>query len=343
MTSATRSLPSARTRSVDDRRAVIARAERMRADEQHGIVPLEHVDDRAPLAVGRHGGIRLAIAPRRRVEHEPRRGVEGSRGGVDPLARVRATLLGRSLRQHVDARLARHRDALVRQPERRLQAAAHEVRGGGEHPDAARCAGGTRCRAGDGRAGDRMPRPSAAGGRSVSARVEPDALERDAVPQLHDERARDGVAIHVAEAVRDDDDARPRRAPEAAQRVLRNRRDAEGRGIPRLLGSRDQPDGRVTVGRARPATARARRRRCPRAQPKTHSSPRLRGMMKCRETSGRIQRKSGELRRVARAEREGRHPASLSRGGVLLRRRGATRRVFRASHRWSSRRRRARR
>ena len=42
---------------------------------------------------------------------------------------------------------------------------------------------------------------------AVSGGIEADALERDAVPQLHDERARHGVAVHVAEPVGDDHDA----------------------------------------------------------------------------------------------------------------------------------------
>ena len=79
-------------------------------------------------------------------------------------------------------------------------------------------------------------------------RVEADPLERDAVPQLHDERARDGVAVHVAEAVRDDDDPGAAVQPEPAQRALADVRDAAGRGIPLLAGGADQPDRGVAVG-----------------------------------------------------------------------------------------------
>jgi hypothetical protein len=56
--------------------------------------------------------------------------------------------------------------------------------------------------------------------------IQSDALERDAVPELHDDAARRAVAVDIAEAVRHDDDGGARRECEPAPRRLRGGRDA---------------------------------------------------------------------------------------------------------------------
>ncbi len=93
-------------------------------------------------------------------------------------------------------------------------------------------------------------------------RVQADALERDAVPQLHDERTRHRVAVDVAEPVGDDDHARAGGEPESPQRVLARVWDAAGGGIPSLARRADQPDRGVTRRRRPRSTAPGRRRRC---------------------------------------------------------------------------------
>ncbi len=68
-----------------------------------------------------------------------RRWPSGIRSTVDKAgARTLATFGGRSGREHVDARIPRDGNAGVAQAEGALEASAHEVRGGGEHGDAAR-------------------------------------------------------------------------------------------------------------------------------------------------------------------------------------------------------------
>ena len=228
----------------------------------------QHVDEPLPLLGRGNGGIRSPIAPGRRVQHEPVGRVRLTGRGPDRGARSGASGLGRSLREHVDARLPRHGHALVGQSERGLEATAHEMRRRRQHTDPVRRCRGT-CDARTARTSPRTGKDAAADGLGG---VEADALERNAVPQLHDERVRHGVAVHVAEPVGDDDHARTGREPEPPQRALARMRDAEGCGIPSLARASRPARSRCGPRRRRRSTAPRRRRRC-RPRSRRPSSP----------------------------------------------------------------------
>ena len=275
VTSGTRSLPSApHARSVGERRRVVARAERVRPHQQHGVVRLEHVDERAPVV-----GARARRGRRRRRARSARtaRGARRRRRG--PTARSMLARAAARRSSGVPCESTSTRGSPVTgtrssaQRERRLEAAAHQVRRGGQDADPPRGAAV--------HGAEQAPREPAPGHapRSSDARqpqrlgrVEPDPLERDAVPQLHDERARHGVAVDVAEPVRDDDDPRACGAPEAPQRLLRHGPDAAGRGI-RLLTRPTRPARRRDVPLP-PTTSHSASAPSPMPapQPKTHSS-----------------------------------------------------------------------
>ncbi len=138
------------------------------------------------------------------------------------------------------------------------------------------------------------------------------------MPQLHEQRSVLGVALGVAETVGHDDHAGPGRAPEPAQRVTEDVPDAEHLGLARLgligdepgrllaVGVGDAVQGEGSVGDAdraaeHPFVARARHDRG-------------------HQATGEVERDAAEFSRVSRTERERRHPASLSRGGVRPRR-----------------------
>jgi len=67
------------------------------------------------------------------------------------------------------------------------------------------------------------------------------ALERDAVPELHDEAAAGGEAVHVAEAVRDDQHLGAKGEPEAPPSGLAFRIEPEGARFGELGIRRRQP------------------------------------------------------------------------------------------------------
>ncbi len=135
---------------------------------------LEHVQERAPVLVPR--------APPGRRRHRAT-SVRTARGAVPastgPTARSmlgprgRAALVGRALRQHVDPRLPRHRHAIVGERERRLEAPAHQVRGGGKNVDPAGGAAEHAAEKSPAEPGTRRPRrgsPAAAASRASRGR-----------------------------------------------------------------------------------------------------------------------------------------------------------------------------
>src|SRR5690606_32480473 len=86
-------------------------------------------------------------------------------------------------------------------------------------------------------------------------RVQADALERDAVPELHDEAVGAAVAVDVAEPVGDDQHAGASGRPPAAQTVTTAGSDAESPGLRILAGRSGQPE-RAMPGRVRLALHR---------------------------------------------------------------------------------------
>lgn len=166
--------------------------------------------------------------------------------------------------EHVDAWLAGDENLPDAEAERRFQASAGPVGCGGEHPDAPGLAAVQEPEQALQRDEARQER-ALHGGRGV----QPDALERDAVPELHDhrrawERTRGGVPVDVAEAVRDHDHSGPGGRPPAAQTALRDRPDAEFVRIASLALGPRQPErletalhGRVPQGEGAVADAGA--------------------------------------------------------------------------------------
>ena len=194
---------------------------------------VERVHERAPVLGRRDRRIDGAVTPGGCVQHPARAGVDRACRPFHLRARRPPPLVSGAVRENIHPRLAGHRNTLVRECESGLEAASHRVRRRREDADPAR---GPPVHARQHPPGDPGARHPVEGVWQTKRlrRVEPDALERNAVPQLDDERPRHGVPVHVAEAVRDHDDPRPSGAPEAPQRMLRYGRDAAHGGIREL-------------------------------------------------------------------------------------------------------------
>ena len=241
---------------------VVAESERMDAHQQHGVARLEPTCDERPVLAGGGAGVVGTVAPGGGVEddaggirHRARRlGDEGARGGtqlgrVAPEEGIVADVAHRDHAPLPHAEGARDAggDELGRHGEQVDPAARETVRPGEERPHEAVV-------------GD--PADAQGGGG-----VEVQFLERDAVPELHDEGPARAVPVDVAEAVGDDEHPGAERDPEAARGVLRDRVEAARRARrpvphPWRRARRAAPAPRAARGRAGRAAARLRRARC---------------------------------------------------------------------------------
>ena len=294
-----------------------ARAEGVGANEQRRARAVGPVGDRPPLVCGRNRSIHRTVAPGRRVEGD--RSVVGQSRAARRDQRLRhegasglTARLGSAREQHVVARVSRDDDARRRQGERRADARRHELRRHREERDLGR---GPPVQPGH-EAAD--PRQRADEGQtSRRPGVEVQALERDAVPQLHDARTAHAEAVDVAEPVRHDDNSRAQRRPETARPALRQSPHAARPRLGELGVTRGEPRhvpcgvdlARVVVQRERALAEPDARGEDPAAGASRHEHG--------DERPERIERGASENARVAGAEREAGHRARFCHAVVV--------------------------
>jgi hypothetical protein len=244
---------------------VVTHPEVVGSDQEDGIRLIEErFDPRRVAGLGRRG-IGAAVTPRRRVQHEARRRRERTDEGIDgrtARARRSASLPVRSTSVRgspvTGTRAVSRPNADSSRPRTSSEAAREDA-------DARLSAG--RARAAGGLLAPRERHRTR--GRDLG--IQSDALERDAVPELHDDAARRAVAVDIAEAVRHDDDGGARRECEPAPRRLRGGRDA-ALARERRFGIRSrEPDCAFPLGAASRHSAQAPSA-SPTAEPKTHRS-----------------------------------------------------------------------
>ena len=157
--------------------------------------------------------------------------------------------------QHVVARIPGGDHAVRCDAEGAHDARCHQFGGDREQSDrASRSAVGARDQRADARV---VGEPADAQcGRGVQVQ----ALQRDAVPELDDERTARAVAVGVAEAVRHDDDACAQGRPETAGTVAAHRLEALGSRAVEFGIRSGEPDDAVRGAEALPREPRERSR-----------------------------------------------------------------------------------
>ena len=209
---------------------VIAMGERVSAHEQHRVVVLEPGVDLTPRAGIGHGRVVVAVAPRGCVQDDRRRQLTNQRG------QRAARSVAIDCVQHVVTRVAGYRDAITRDAERARDAADDAF---GRHREQLQLPSGRAVEQAHQRPAERRRQERRA---QRDRRVQMQPLERDAVPQLHDETAAHAVAVHVTDTVRDDDDASAQGEPQPPRAELGDSVEPQRLGLGEFVGRRREPD-----------------------------------------------------------------------------------------------------
>ena len=137
-------------------------------------------------------------------------------------------------------------------------------------------------------------------------------LERDAVPELHDEAAAGRVAVDVAEPVGDDEHASAEGRPESAGGVLRDGLETEGARRGQLGISRRQPVEPDVGAESFPGLAIEGERALaePDARAEGPAATAARDQER-RQRTQRVEREAEQLAGVAGAEGEARHGVTI--------------------------------